>query len=152
MLKTEVITILKKKLSRFFIKTPVLKKIYLSFKELSYRCKLKQKYKKNQSNLIIYTMGKVGSTSIYNYFKYNSSLNVFHVHHLNKNYLKKRRKALYRSADKYLKQPHLWTDLLWKPNWINKTFIKDNNKNLFVTILRDPIKRNESSLVSINFC
>jgi|TARA_R100000479_G_scaffold33554_3_gene14200 hypothetical protein len=91
-------------------------------------------------------MGKVGSTSIYDSLKLHSSLfNTIHVHTLNNKHLKNRehyiKKEVYKDNN-YSR--HIYTHLLWKPQWINKLLKKINKPIKIITVVREPISRNIS--------
>ncbi len=116
--------------------------------KLLYFSRFKKRFLHEKHTLLIYTMGKVGSTSIYESLKDNiEGFNLVHLHRLNKSYLKKReqfiKNEIYKN-NKYSK--HLYTDLLWKPECVRQTISNKANELKIITLVREPISRNISLL------
>ena len=125
---------------------------YLISKKLFWR-ELNKRRGVKTINVFIYTMGKVGSTSIYDSLK-NISNKVFcmHFHRLGKDYLKNREiKVKSELFGNPIYSQHLYTSLLWKPQWVRKKFIeKTINPVKFITIIREPVSRNIYLFFQIN--
>ena len=131
-------------------------KLYKLLKKLSFRRYYfidKQLYflshKTKKTPICIYTMGKVGSTSIYESLKeaYSGSkiYNVEHLHRLNESYLSKResyvKKEIYKDRSK---SKHLYESLVWKPLKFKKNIKLRYDLVKWITIIREPVKRNIS--------
>ena len=90
----------------------------------------------NGKNIIIYSMGKVGSSSIYySFLKYFPFNKVFHPHFLSSNWHLKLKDSVYsrninigKKTLKYLNQ-------------------NNNNINHFIVLVRDPISRDLSNII-----
>jgi|SRR5690554_795485 len=114
---------------------------YYYLKDLS----AKRKY--STDFIIIYNMGKVGSTSMYeSLIKAFPNQDIYHLHRLNTDYLKQREKMI--KSDVYGKKHysrHLTTSLLWKPQWVKSIIETHDYNNLkIITMVREPISRNIS--------
>ncbi len=122
-----------------------LKSTYTGDKFL-YQRNLKTSYDFSNSLILIYTMGKVGSTSIYESLKNLSFIfNIFHLHKLNDAYLKDRERLIKNEVYKTNQYPkHIHTDLLWKPLWVKKLLTKIKKPIHIITVVREPISRNIS--------
>ncbi|WP_417558551.1 putative capsular polysaccharide synthesis family protein [Mesoflavibacter zeaxanthinifaciens] len=122
-----------------------IKAFYAGDKYLYHRS-LSRNFDFSKPLVLIYTMGKVGSTSVYESLKNNTSqFNVIHVHTLSSVYLKVRerfiKKVVYKN--KYYAR-HIYTTLLWKPIWVRKSLKKVIKPIHIVTVIREPIGRNIS--------
>lgn len=104
-------------------------------------------FKKSKSTgtpIIIYTDGKVGSTTFQKSLE-NANRTVFHIHRLNATYLQGFQKSvLLHYFNKKNVSPHTYRTLLWKPLWVKKNIISKQKVKYF-TAWRDPISKNISS-------
>lgn len=128
------------------LKKHYLNKFYYSAKQLffkEYEANFRKKDKK-ATPIIVYTNGKVGSSTIYASIE-KTGLPVFHIHHLNPQYLLKYEKYV---KKEYFRKPHrgqyLWTSLLWRPLFVRDKFLHKTPLN-FIIIWRDPIAKNIST-------
>ncbi|WP_460219710.1 putative capsular polysaccharide synthesis family protein [Psychroserpens sp. MEBiC05023] len=97
--------------------------------------------------ILIYTMGKVASTSVFKSLKKTfPNRDIFHLHRLNSSYLNEREQMIKREFfGKKQYSKHLTTDLLWKPQWVKAIVKKKDFETLkLITIVREPISRNIS--------
>lgn len=86
--------------------------------------------------VIVYTMAKVGSSTIYHTLKENHFKSVFHIHNLDKN--------LELECNRELRKKGLYPDSI--PNIKSiLNHIKKNKKCKIISIVRDPISRNVSA-------
>tara|TARA_R110002012_G_scaffold48720_4_gene126575 strand:+ start:3808 stop:4731 length:924 start_codon:yes stop_codon:yes gene_type:complete len=121
-------------------------KSYYNGDKFLYQRNLSRGYNFSKPLVLIYTMGKVGSTSIYESFKdHNSKYNVIHLHTLNSSSLKKRERFIKKEVyhDKQYTR-HVYTNLLWKPIWVKKLLAKNKKPIHIITVIREPIGRNIS--------
>jgi hypothetical protein len=94
-------------------------------------------------------MGKVGSTSVYESLKKtyadDKQYYVEHLHMQNDMNLSKRENLIKKEIFKNKKKSkHLYESLFWKPLLFKKTSRKHSNSIKWITIIREPVKRNIS--------
>lgn len=111
-----------------------------------YLKRLQKNFPKHKPFLYIYTMGKVGSTSIFESLKsLSNTYNVLHFHRLSIQYLKEREAYIKKNVYNNKSFPrHVYTDLLWKPRWIRNKVLDATLDKLVITAIREPIGRNIS--------
>ena len=123
-----------------------LNKAYVTAKAL-YFVETKKAFEKKDSvkPMVIYTNGKVGSSTIYKSIEKNTNHPVFHIHHLNKNYLSGYEKFV---KENYFRKPergnYLWQSLLWRPLFLRKNLLYKKPLK-FIIVWRDPIAKNIST-------
>ncbi|WP_458627287.1 putative capsular polysaccharide synthesis family protein [Winogradskyella sp. PC D3.3] len=122
-------------------------KSFYFFDKYIYQRNLSKSRKFSEEFILIYTMGKVASTSLYESLKgAYPSKDIFHLHRLNDYYLREREKMI--KSEVYGKNEyprHLTTDLLWKPQWLSDIIKKNKFINLkLITVIREPVSRNIS--------
>lgn len=124
----------------------LMERFYVAHKML-YRRRLRKKYPKSRKKILIYTMGKVGSTSIYeSLLGHYKTHNCIHLHRLSNEYLTEREQLMKRDVfpNKKNFSEHLFTDLLWKPQWVKTNFFNEDSELSVITVIREPISRNIS--------
>ena len=106
--------------------------------------------------LIVYQMGKVGSTTVTDSLRNNPNLShpIFHVHSLNPENILKDKKIYYGEeypsyfAKSYLpKTKHLFTSEFLQKK-IETGYLNSSNRWKIITLVRDPIARNVSGFFS----
>ncbi|EPR74701.1 Capsular polysaccharide synthesis enzyme CpsE [Winogradskyella psychrotolerans RS-3] len=122
-------------------------KSFYSFDKYMYQRDLSKSRMFSEDLILIYTMGKVASTSLYESLKnVYPNKDIFHLHRLNGSYLDEREKMIKSEVFGNKEYPrHLSTGLLWKPQWLS-AIIKENKFNnlKLITVIREPISRNIS--------
>jgi len=111
---------------------------------------------RNSTPLIVYQMGKVGSTTVTNSLRNNSNLSypIFHVHSLNPENILQDKKIYYGKeypsyfTKSYLpKTKHLFTSEFLQKK-IETGYLNSSNRWKIITLVRDPIARNVSGFFS----
>lgn len=122
-----------------------LNKNYASAKALFFYELKKYSQNKSKTPIIVYTNGKVGSSTLHASLENDGQIPVFHVHHLNQKYLDNYENYV---KQHYFRKPnrgqHLWRSLLWRPQFVRKYFLGQKNLK-FIIIWRDPIAKNIST-------
>ena len=94
---------------------------------------------KEQPLVIVLTIGKVGSSSVYYNLKEQVTSRIFHIHYLSSNGIKASWEEHKLSSRKSVPL-HLITCLI-----LNKLLKKTNHKTYIITVFREPLKRKISS-------
>ena len=99
-------------------------------------------FQKNDQIILVYTIGKVGSTSIYRSISQNKKINIpiFHIHSLNPSRIKEQKNIYLNSKRKSLPFH------LIQSNLISKQLEKYNGTLHIITLTREPITREVSSI------
>lgn len=109
--------------------------------------KLKKIFRKSEEVVLIYTIGKVGSSSIYKSLKQNAYFNspVFHIHSLEPDRIIEQ-KAYYKNSARGAVPFHLIQSSI-----ITKLLPKYKGKVHIITLIREPIQRELSSIFQDSF-
>ncbi len=111
----------------------------------AYIKELEKNYDSSLPTIIIYNMGKVGSTSLFESLQILPQYNVYHVHHLNPDYLSNREEVLRKKYNKDYSSKNIFTTLLWKPQWIKEKLMDSDKEIVFINSIRESLSRNVSN-------
>lgn len=102
--------------------------------------RINKKLTKKKDLFLVYSIGKVGSSSIYETIRKQVADNAFHVHYLNINNIIKQKKYYKNSRANYIPLTILQSDIL------QKSLSKFGGKINIITLIREPISRELSSI------
>lgn len=108
--------------------------------------------RKNEEQILVFQMGKVGSTAIVSSLKYalkafEKNYSVYHIHFLNKEHLRWVEKFLIENKGKFNHVPEHFLNGIYFKRQIDK--LGDRKKWKVVTLVRDPIARNISKFFQV---
>lgn len=110
------------------------------------KAKVKKTFKENNEIILIFSIGKVGSSTVYNTIKNSSvSIPVFHIHSLNEKRTDQQKKY-YKDSNRKSVPLHLF-----ESSAIANELKKYNGKLYVITLIREPISREFSSLFQDSF-
>ena len=103
---------------------------------INFKSSFHNRKKLNKKNVIVYSMGKVASSSIYySFMKFYPFNRVFHNHFLSDYWMKKLKNTKYKRNIKLRNKTN---------NYLNK---HNENINYYVVLVRDPISRDLSNII-----